>query len=227
MGWNLRRISKFEVSDRTHRLPKPDLLTFALAGHRVYEFVFARSPAGPIPAELGKLAALEDLHLAGNKLSGEPNPRMKVETLVCRQGKWSRRNNTPEGWARYSPLCTYLIQDLFPRRWGFTKDSCHSFYQQPNQQANQPANRAGRANSGVSMFPNVLDSFLPSAWLKLNNLGHIGRQNITFPNMLPTNSPAGCVVRAEEQYSACVGSKARGAMKAGCTQIRFRWKAFF
>lgn len=34
-------------------------------------FVFARSPTGFIPAELGKLAPLGFLHLAGNKLSGE------------------------------------------------------------------------------------------------------------------------------------------------------------
>lgn len=35
------------------------------------KFVFPRSLAGPIPSELGKLAALEYLNLEGNQLSGE------------------------------------------------------------------------------------------------------------------------------------------------------------
>ncbi|CAN0293595.1 unnamed protein product, partial [Ectocarpus fasciculatus] len=50
---------------RTHILEGGELLFFYPA-----EFVFARSPAGPIPAELGKLAALERLHLQRNRLSG-------------------------------------------------------------------------------------------------------------------------------------------------------------
>lgn len=50
---------------RTHLLEGGELFIFSA------EFVFARSPAGLIPAELANLAALEFLGLAGNKLSGE------------------------------------------------------------------------------------------------------------------------------------------------------------
>ena len=42
------------------------------------EFVFARSPAGHVPAELQNVAALESLYLAGNKLSGESRNELFV-----------------------------------------------------------------------------------------------------------------------------------------------------
>lgn len=49
----------------THLLDGGELVFFPA------EFLFVRLPAGLIPAELGNLAALEGLDLAGNKLSGE------------------------------------------------------------------------------------------------------------------------------------------------------------
>ena len=51
----------------------------------VFVCSFARPPAGLIPAELGKLAALEYLTLAGNELSGESHNAVQGTEKLSRE----------------------------------------------------------------------------------------------------------------------------------------------